>query len=86
MYQRNGTATNQLLFVVTSNDFVTFKISVTSNCSETVTRKMGNELKVIVSFTSNRSKVTPLLLKKVTCPPLNTNTTVIFSSQKEWPL
>ncbi len=32
---------NQLLFVVTSNDFVTFKISLTSNCNETITKKNG---------------------------------------------
>jgi hypothetical protein len=32
---------NLLLFVVTSIDFVTFKISVTSNCYGTVARKNG---------------------------------------------
>ncbi len=32
---------NQLLVAVTSNDFGTIKISVTSNCNGTVTRKNG---------------------------------------------
>jgi hypothetical protein len=36
-----------LLLLVTSNNFVTFKIAVTNNCKRTViTGKMGNGLKI----------------------------------------
>ncbi len=52
--QSNGVTVplrNKLLFVVTSNYFVTFEMSVTSNCNGTVTRKkMGNGLKVASYF------------------------------------
>ncbi len=41
---------NYLLFVVTSNDFVTFKKAVTSNCNGTLQGKMGNGLKVTSYF------------------------------------
>ncbi len=36
---------NWLLFLVTSNYFVTVKISVTSNCNGTVTMKNGKRIK-----------------------------------------
>jgi hypothetical protein len=35
---------------VTSNDFITFKIAVTSNCNGTVAREMGYGLKVASFF------------------------------------
>jgi hypothetical protein len=41
-YKCNGVTVplrNYLLFLVTSNDFVTFKRAVTNNCNGTVTRK-----------------------------------------------
>ncbi len=46
-----------------------FLKAVTSNCQRTVTGKMGNGLKVLVSFKSNGSKSRSYFLK-VTCPPL----------------
>jgi hypothetical protein len=53
-----------VLFAVTSNGFVTFKIAVTSNYNGTVTGNEGKRIKssygTVVSFTSNGSKVTPL--------------------------
>ncbi len=52
-----------VLNVLTSNDFVTLKIAVASNCNRTVTKKNGNELKVFSSLACNGSKVTPLLFK-----------------------
>ncbi len=43
-----------------------FKMAVTSICNGKVIGKMGNELKVVVSFTSSESKVTRYFIK-VTC-------------------
>ncbi len=51
---------NQLLLVVTSNVFVTFKIALTSNCDGTVSVQMGNRMKVASFFHQDRSKVTAL--------------------------
>ncbi len=44
---------NELLFVVTSKDFITFKIAVISNCNGAITVKNGNEFRLTSYFTGN---------------------------------
>ncbi len=74
-YKCNGVTVSlhtQLLFVVTSNNFATFKISVTITVTEPLQGKMGNGLKVGSQFLLPVTEVKKRsYFIKITCPPLD---------------